>query len=115
MANQLREDHGEEGGVRPDAVLHHQDHLHPGHPGVVFHVELVLDVLDDGEEDAHVTLPEEQAVELGDVVPQDEIGEFAPVVGQDDHRDVEAGLARLVGELDGVHVPDVHGGDDEVE
>ena len=89
--------------------------LHAGHARVVGDVQLVFDVLGDGQQDAGVALPQEDALQSARVVVGHELGQLAAVVGQQDHRDVQPRLPDLARQLGGVHVAHVHGRDDEVE
>ena len=112
----LRVDDRKERGVVADAVLDEEDRLHARLLGVVRDVPAVLDELDDREEDPHVALPEEDAVQLPGVVAGREVGQRARVVGEERHRGPpSAELPDSASELERAHVADVEGRDDEVE
>ena len=58
---------GKDGGVEAYAVFNQQNHLHAAFLGVVFHVHLVFDKLDDGENEVGVAQPAEHIVEDAEV------------------------------------------------
>ena len=58
---------GEDGGVEAYAVFYQQNHLHAAFLGVVFHVHLVFDKLDDGEDEVGVAQPAKNIVEDAEV------------------------------------------------
>ena len=114
LADQLGVDGGQERGVVADVVLDHDDDAHAGRR-VVLHVAGVLDALDDGDQDARVALPQEDALDVRGVVSGDEALALVVVIGQHHDRHVEAGALDLARERRGVHVAGVDGRDDEVE
>jgi hypothetical protein len=64
---------------------------------------------------AYVALPEKDAIQRAGVLRRPEIRQLPVVVGQQDHRDVRTRLAHTSRQLDGVHVADLHAGDDQVD
>ena len=90
-------------------------HRHAHGARVVQNVALVLDVFDDGDENARIALPEEYSLDVCDRISTDEVLDFAVVVGEDDHGNIQAGALHLVGQLRGGHVADGEVGDDQIE
>ena len=78
-----------EGRREPDVVLDQDDGLHTRHTRVVGDVPPVLDELDDGEQDAHVALPQEDAVEGRGPGLGHELLELTVVVTEQHDRRVE--------------------------
>jgi hypothetical protein len=115
LAQKLGVEDGEEGRIVADVVLDQEDHLHAYRPRVVGDIPLVLDVLDDGEEDPRVSLPDEDALELAGLGAGQDIRQLVVVESQEHDRNVEPRLPHLAGQLQHVHVADVKGGDDQVE
>ncbi len=115
VVHQLGVDHRQERRVVADVVLDDDHHLHAHQRRVIGHVEPVLDLLDDGEEDRDVALPEVDALEIGGVVAVQEQRQLPRVVGEQHDRDGQARLLHLPRQRGRVHVPDVHRGDDQVE
>ncbi len=115
LVEELRVDDGQERGVVADVVLDDEDDLHPHRRRVVGGVPEVLHVLDDGEEDARVPLPEEHAVEVVRLRPGHEVAQLAHVEGEGDHRHVQPRSLHRRRELRGVHVAGPERGDDELE
>jgi len=115
VVQQLRVHHGQEGGVVADVVLDEDDDLHPHDARVVLGVLPVLDRLDDAHQRPRVALPEERPLDGGGVLAGLEVGELQRVPGQEDDRHVEALHPGAPGELCGVHVGEVGGGDDQVD
>ena len=66
-------------------------------------------------QDARISLPQEDAVDVGLRIARDEVLDLAIVVGQHDHGNVETGGFDLTSQLRGVHVADLQVGDDQVE
>ena len=115
MAHQLGVDRRQERRVVEGVVLDDDQERDAVLAAVVRGVELVLDVLDDRQQDPHVPLPDEDAVDVRHVVAGGELRQLARVVRQQHDRDVEADLPRLPRQLGGVHVPELDRRDDEVE
>ena len=115
MAHQLGVDRRQERRVVEGVVLDDDQQRDAVFAAVVRGVELVLDVLDDRQQDPHVPLPDEDAVDVRHVVAGGELRQLARVVRQQHDRDVEADLPRLPRQLGGVHVPELDRRDDEVE
>jgi len=115
LPDDLRVELGEERRVVADVVLDDQDDAHPHRRRVVCDVPEILDVLDDREKDAGVPLPEEETVQIGEVVLPFEVLPFIVVVRHGDDGDVESRALHLPRKRRGVHVGGAKGGDDEVE
>ena len=98
-----------------DVVFDQKNDGHAHGRGVMLDVALVLDVLDDGDEDADIALPEEDAVDIGQRIARNKILNLAVIVGEHDDRYIEPGLLDLAGQLGGAHLADRQVGDDEVE
>src|SRR5439155_2688048 len=96
-------------------VLNHQENRNSHRPRVVQYVALVFDVLDDRDQDAGVTLPEEDAINVGRRIARNEVLDLAIVVGEHNDGDVESGAADFTGQLRGAHVADCEVGDDQIE
>jgi hypothetical protein len=115
LADQLGVHLRKERRVVPDVVLHHEDDPHAHRRRVVRRVPPVLHELDDRHQDAGVPLPEEEAVDLGEVVRRLVVLSLVVVVGHRHHGDVEPRAAHLAHQLRGVHVGRAERRDDEVE
>ena len=107
--------HRQERRVVADIVLDDDHDLHAHERGVVRHVQPVLDLLDDRQQDGDVALPQVDALEVRRLVARKERREFARVVREEDHRYSEPGVLDLPRQRRRVHVADVHRRDDEVE
>jgi hypothetical protein len=112
--HELGVDHREKRGVESRLVLDHDDHRHARLARVVSEVAAVLDILDDGQQDPDVALPQEDALQLGRVVTRNEVLELARIVGQQDDGRIQPGLPQPADQLEDVHVPEVEAGDDEI-
>ncbi len=115
VVDDLRVDRGQERGVVADVVLDQQDHLDAGHTGVVGDVLPVFHVLGDGQQDARVALPQEDALQGARVVVGHVLSQLAAVVCQEDDRDVQPRLFDLERQFGRLHVAHVDGGHDQVE
>ena len=96
--------HRQEKRVIADVIFHHQHDWHAHGLGVVKNVTLVLNVVHDREQDADISLPQEDAVDIGAGIASNEVLYLAIVVGQHDYGHVEAGGLDFAGELRGVHI-----------
>jgi len=115
VRHHLRVDHRQKRRVETHVVLDDDDRRHAADAGIEGHVHPILGVLDHRQQDPHVTLPEEDPVERGDVLARAEIGQLAVAVCEQDHRDVETQRADLPRQFDGVHPADVHARDDQID
>ena len=79
------------------------------------HVALVLNVLDDRDQDAGGSLPQEDAVDIRHRIARHEIFDLAVVVAEHYHGNVQPCAADFARELSGIHVPDGKIGDDQIE
>jgi hypothetical protein len=79
-----------------------------------YEITAILDVLDDGEEDLDVALPQEDALQTAEVALGLEVGEVARVVGQRDDGHVQPRVRRPLREFQRRHVAERQAGDDEV-
>ena len=79
------------------------------------HVALVFDVFDDRDQDARVTLPQEDSLYVRHWIASDKVFNFAIVVGQHDHGYIETRELYFMSKLGGVHLADGKVRDDQVE
>ncbi len=110
-----RVDGGQDGGVVSDRVLDQQHHPHGADPRVVVDVGHVLEVLDDGDQQGRVVLPQEDPVHpppVGDILEQ---GQRGRVGDECRHGQVRPEAFGLAGEIEGQFRLFVHNGQDEVD
>ena len=115
LRDQFGVDHREKRGVVTDVVFHHQHNRNTHGGSVVLHVALVLDVFDDGDQNARVALPQENPLDIRDRIARHEILYFAIVVGQHDHRHVQPRGFDFPRQLRRIHVADCKIGDNQIE
>src|ERR1035438_1538806 len=115
LADDLGVNDGQEQRVVTNVIFHHQHHGYAHGFGVVLDVALVLDVLDDRDQDAGVTLPQKYPLDAGLRIARNEVLNLAIIVGQSDDRNVEIGGLDFARQLRGIHVPDLQVGHDQVE
>ena len=106
LLDQFGVDHRQKRRVIANIVFHHQQHGHANGSRVMQHVALILDVLDDGDQNARVALPKKDPFNVGDRIPRHEILDFAIVVAQHHDRNIQPGLLHLARQLRCVHVAD---------
>ena len=115
LTDEFRVNYRQKQRVVADVVLDHQDYGNIHRFGVVVNVALVLDVLHHRDKDASVTLPEEDALDVGLRMARNEIRDLAVVVRQHHYRHPQTGVLDLARQFRGIHVHDVQVADDEVE
>ena len=115
LVEDLRVEQGEKGGVELHVVFDQDDHLDAHGLRVVFNVETVFDVLDCGDDEPVVPLPDEDPLEDRRIVVGDDILLFPVVVRKEDDGEGEPRFADTSRKADDVHVLDVERGDDQVE
>ena len=79
------------------------------------HVALVFHELDDRDQDARRSLPQEDAVDVGNRIARDKVLDLAVVIAEHDHGNVEPGLAHGARQIGGVRVANREIGHDQVE
>src|ERR1700688_2108036 len=68
------------------------------------YVALILDIFNDGDEDARIALPKKNSLDIGNRISVNETLHFAIVVGQHHHGDIQPGKLHLARQLSGGHV-----------
>ena len=116
VVQQLGVDHRQERRVVADVVLDQQDHLHARPRRCRARVAPVLDRLDDRHQDAGVALPEEHPLEAA----QRPCAPGTRLSSRVSHASSTTGTSRPspagpAGQLGGVHVGEVRGGEDQVD
>src|SRR5579863_287107 len=115
LLDQLGIDDRQKRRVVADVVFDDQQHGHADGARIVQHVAFVFDVLDDGDQDARIALPQEHALNIGQRIARYEILDLAIVVSQNDHGNVESRAADFARQLGGVHVSHRKVGHDQIE
>src|SRR5579872_58201 len=115
LLDQLGVNDGQERRVIPNVVFDYEEHGNAHSACVVEHVVLVFDVLNNRDQDARGSLPEEDTVDIGDRIARNEILDLAIVVSEDNDRRIESRFANLSGEIGSVGVADGEVGNDQIE
>ena len=115
LRDQLGINHRQKRRAVADVVFDQKNDRNPHHRGVVEDIALVLDVLDEGDQNADIALPKENPFDIGHRITGDEILDLTVIVGQHDDRHIEAGLLDLPRQLVGAHRTHRQIGDDEIE
>jgi hypothetical protein len=96
-------------------IVFHDEHDGNAHlESVVLNVALVLDILNDGEQQARVPLPEKDLLNALQGAAREQGLRFLMVEGKDGNRNVQPGAVHGGGEFQAVHVIEVDVGDNEV-
>ena len=116
LLHDLRVQQGQIAGVVADRVLHQQDHPHQADLGVLDRIDLVLDVLDHGQEYLRVPVPHEDLVQIGEPVPLlGDQGDLGVVVQQQQDGNIRIDLPDTAAQLERADLIDAHGQDHHVE
>src|SRR5680860_1745662 len=86
MSDYFREHHREEGGVVADVILYHQDYLDARLENVRYYIHPILHILDDSQKDASISLPQDETLQISDVVACGEVRQLSRVISENDYR-----------------------------
>ena len=98
-----------------DVVLDDDDGLHTDHARVVRHIHAVFEVLNDGDDDAKVPLPDENLVKDVGRGRYQELLQLPVVVCEEDNGNTQTFFLHHPCEMRSVHVVDMQRRDDQIE